>query len=152
MKYRTCNQSWDAPIRMSENTQNISGEASEYCPVCNRKASEASPIWEKSSVRVVEEFELAIPSWALSYIINSDASGLDDDEISQVDRYMAQFETEAKSVGGYIIIVASQDEPYFSKWPEFGLACNVVDCTLLIMDNKLDLIPSDGIEEERRKS
>lgn len=38
---------WDAPIELSTHTQNLSGEKSQYCPKCGRKAAFGSPVHPK---------------------------------------------------------------------------------------------------------
>ena len=39
---------------------------------------------------VAEYTKLKIPSYALSYLVNDDASGLEDKEIAAADQYMQQ--------------------------------------------------------------
>lgn len=50
--YRTyqcwdCKVSWEAVMVLSSNTQNVSGERSEYCPKCSRKFCEATAAYVK---------------------------------------------------------------------------------------------------------
>lgn len=73
--------------------------------------------------RVIER----IPSWALNYIINGESQGLTDDEKVLVHTFY-----ESYNKNGYKIqIVSPHDECYFSKYPAFGLPCEVVDCDVL---------------------
>lgn len=37
---------WDAPVALSEHTANLSGEASQYCPKCQKRASYSSEVFE----------------------------------------------------------------------------------------------------------
>ena len=51
MKYRThecwsCDLDIGLPVRMSKNTNNLSGEATEYCPKCGKPFDSASPWFE----------------------------------------------------------------------------------------------------------
>lgn len=39
-----CGNGWDAPVILSKETQNISGEASAFCPKCGKKACYGSPV------------------------------------------------------------------------------------------------------------
>ena len=70
-----------------------------------------------------ETYKYTFPAYALSYLINGDASGLTDKEIKDVDEfverenYIKHFDYDYEEHG----------EPYFSKYPEFGLACDCVD-------------------------
>ena len=70
----------------------------------------------------------AIPTWALCYIINGDASGLTDEEIRMVDEAMRKNNIEIVSPR------YNEDmctEPYFSHYPFFRLFLLVLRCTLL---------------------
>ena len=67
----------------------------------------------------------AIPTWALCYLFNSDATGLTDEEIALID----QWYTENKVMG---ITTATEQEgecfPYISHSPASGLPAEVVHC------------------------
>lgn len=39
-----CGKEWTRPVRLSEHTPNVSGEATEYCPECKVKWLSASPV------------------------------------------------------------------------------------------------------------
>lgn len=70
-----------------------------------------------------------IPTWALCYLINSDPSGMTDEEINEVD-------TWCKDNGISVVCTASdkegESEPYFTHYPAFGLPCDVIDCNVII--------------------
>ena len=70
-----------------------------------------------------ETYTYTFPTWGLSYLINGDSSALTEEEIKEVDAFV-----EKES---YIDIFnhdpEENGEPYFSKFPEFGLACDCVD-------------------------
>lgn len=63
-----------------------------------------------------------IPIWALCYIVNGDASGLTGEEISMIDDYMQYNNIE---------IINPREGEYFSYYPAFGAASEVVDCDVL---------------------
>lgn len=74
-----------------------------------------------------------VPVWALPYIINDDPTGLGDNEIEQVDEWMRAFP-------GPIVVWPKFDKegnfdspPYFEPCPAFGLACDVVDCNIILL-------------------
>ena len=70
----------------------------------------------------------AIPTWSLCYIINGDASGLTDEEISMVDEAIRKNNIEIVSPR------YNEDmctEPYFSHYPFFGLPTEVEDCDII---------------------
>lgn len=52
MKFRrhecwSCGRVWVSPVRLSRHTENVSGEAREYCPDCGKRADCSSPVFEK---------------------------------------------------------------------------------------------------------
>lgn len=69
-----------------------------------------------------------IPTWALCYLANSDASGLDAEDKKTVDEWV-----ERTRNGGRIDVCPPSDgEPYFTPYPAFGLACDVEDCDVVV--------------------
>ena len=73
-----------------------------------------------------------IPTWALCYIINGDASGLEDEDVKMVDDFCSQFPGAI-----YCPIRINDDgdfDVYFSRYPAFGLACDVVDTEIIIFE------------------
>lgn len=71
-----------------------------------------------------------IPTWALCYLINSDDSALDPEDKKTVDDWV-----EKTRNGGRIEVCRPRegsDEPYFTRHPAFGLACDVEDCDVIL--------------------
>jgi hypothetical protein len=66
------------------------------------------------------EYTYQIPSYALSYIYNGDDSGLEQDDIDNIDAFLAR----EHYIDTWDILDESE---YFCTTPEFGLPCNVVD-------------------------
>lgn len=81
----------------------------------------------------VEYTELRIPAWALSYLVNGDDSGISAEDKATVDAYMQQYIDEAQAVSGTVIVVPGPSEPSFTWHPEFGLACDCDDSTIVIL-------------------
>lgn len=79
--------------------------------------------------KMFEEYEVKIPVWALSYIVNGDSSALTDEDIAMVD------EALEREPGTWI---PGDGEAYFTSWPEFGLPCDVVDGVILVDDDDDD--------------
>jgi len=46
---------------------------------------------------------LRIPTWALSYIVNADSSGITEEDKNLVDKYLGVFEKAAENLGGDVI-------------------------------------------------
>ena len=65
-----------------------------------------------------------LPEYAICYLVNGDSSGLEDADVTAIDEWYASFDT------GHLSFHFLDDEgidPYFCAFPEFGLACDVVD-------------------------
>lgn len=68
-----------------------------------------------------------IPTYALPYLINGDAEGLNDVEISMIDEWLEK--------SGITDVVCPTDEtyqPYFTGYPAFGLPSEIVDCKCIL--------------------
>lgn len=83
----------------------------------------------------IVEYNVKIPDYALPYLINADSSGLNKEDIKNIDNYMQEFYNEADNYEGQVLIDLTNvdSEGYFTWNPAFGLACNVYDCTILIL-------------------
>ena len=73
-----------------------------------------------------------IPTWALCYIINGDATGLTDEEIVMVDSWVKD--------SGYEIITPCEDEKgeffnSFCSCPAFGAPCDCTECWCMVREN-----------------
>ena len=69
-----------------------------------------------------------IPIWALCHLINGDRTGLNESELAMIDKWYTDNKLQS-------ITTAPEDEgnthPYFSHFPAFGLASEVVDCIVM---------------------
>lgn len=81
---------------------------------------------------IAEYTDLQVPSYALSYLVNGDASGLEDEDKQNIDAWFKQFKDEAKAVNGHVIFNPDTDSIGFVHCPEFGLACDCATSTVLI--------------------
>lgn len=86
-------------------------------------------------MKVYAEYdELPIPTYALSYLVNGDSSGIEESDVKVIDAYMSDYYNEAKEVDGHVIFSCdTEGDTYFTWNPEFGLACEVEDCTIVIL-------------------
>jgi hypothetical protein len=87
-------------------------------------------------MKTIEDYEVRIPDYALSYLVNNDASGLEAGEQIMIDNFMQYFYDRAKELKGYVIFDTTEDEGSFVHFPAFGLACNAVKCVILICVNE----------------
>lgn len=70
-----------------------------------------------------------IPSWSLGYIINGDATGLNDNEIKMIDDLFQKQHIELVYPVGDNEKTGTQT--YFSSFPFFGLPAEVEDCLVI---------------------
>jgi hypothetical protein len=90
-------------------------------------------------MKTISEYtELAIPAYALPYLVNGDASGLESDDKRIIGEYMRQYYDEATRVNGSVVFSVDSDEngssdEYFTWYPEFGLASECEQCTILVL-------------------
>lgn len=77
-----------------------------------------------------------IPSWSLCYITYGDQTGLNDDDVQQVNDFYERYRKSGKEIQGiYPVHDESENfESYFSSSPAFGLASDVVDCDVVYID------------------
>lgn len=73
-------------------------------------------------MRSTEYYKESIPVWALCALINNDYSGLEDEDITLIDKWL--------ETSGYAYVCCPDDDEgvYFSGFPAFGLASDVIDC------------------------
>lgn len=68
-----------------------------------------------------------IPTYALPYLINGDAEGLNDIDMLNINEWL-----ENSGVKEVICPTDEEYSPYFTGYPAFGLATEVVDCTCVL--------------------
>ena len=61
-----------------------------------------------------------IPTYALCALINDDWTGLDDEDINNIKYW--------RTKNNIAVICPVNDEEFFTHYPAFGLACDVLDC------------------------
>ena len=66
-----------------------------------------------------------IPTYALPYMINGDATNLYDDEIEKIDNIFREYGIES------VIPKGEEHETYFSNSPMFGKPTEVMDCIVI---------------------
>lgn len=84
-------------------------------------------------MKTLESYKEEIPTYALSYIHNADASGLDYADIKAIDNFLQWYYDRAAELGGSVIIgYDNDDEGSFTHRPAFGLACDCIETEILI--------------------
>ena len=80
-----------------------------------------------------KSYEIKLPDYSVCYLLYDDQSGIDQEDIDNIDRFMEQFYNEAKELNGFVVVEPGDDEPSFTCYPEFGLACDCFDATISIL-------------------
>jgi len=79
---------------------------------------------KKNKIKMIE---VTIPSWALCAIVNGDDSGLSDEEIEQLDRFVESNKIQSVSLKN------DNDEGYFSRYNDINnLGDTVFDCVAIV--------------------
>lgn len=68
-----------------------------------------------------------IPTYALSALINGDYSGLEEEDIQNINEWQ-----ERSGIKEVICPTDEQYQPYFTDYPAFGKATDVVDCECVL--------------------
>jgi hypothetical protein len=74
------------------------------------------------------KFVEQIPCYALPMLVNADPSGLEDEDIKQIDDWCDKNRVQLVCP---IEDVEGDMQPYFVSKPAFGLASDVIDCIVL---------------------
>ncbi len=69
-----------------------------------------------------------IPTWALCYLINGDSTGLTDEDLAMIDKWYTDNKVQTVTTASE---VEGSTHPYFSHFPAFGHASEVVDCIVM---------------------
>lgn len=88
--------------------------------------------WDDLAKEIIEEYredreslhEL-IPTWAMGYLINGDATGLSDEDLKTVTYW--EYET-----GYSVVCPKDNEEPHFTTVPAFGKPCDCYLCEVII--------------------
>jgi hypothetical protein len=85
-----------------------------------------------------------IPAYALSYLVNGDASGLADGEQETIDAWFDECKANllASHPGARIdFVTEDNDSPGFVAYPAFGLACDCIRGAVVAMVSNEDSTP-----------
>lgn len=90
-------------------------------------------------MKIINTYEVSMPDYVLSYIVNADSSGITEEDKTACDEALQPFYDEAEKVDGHVEFCFDfdkQPDPYFTAHPLFGLACSCYDCKILILVNE----------------
>ena len=87
-------------------------------------------------MKTLAQYTVNFPTWALNALINSDSSGITEDE----DKIIEQWELDCldgRPERSFAMYDGWQNEASFCSNPEFGLACDCVELKVLICTNSI---------------
>jgi len=106
-------------------------------------------------MKIVNYCDANVPTWALSYLVNNDASGITEEDKKQVDGWRDKCidALRAETPGASFDFFYSDQEGSFTHRPAFGLAADAIDGAMVaLVDNDAPgesmQLPWEGGEEE----
>lgn len=95
-------------------------------------------------MKTIDYLEGRIPTYALSYLINADATGLEDEDRANVDRWHKECTEKLTSMypdADLLFVIRDDEGANFETRPVFGLACDCVDGAFLVLVSNDDKRP-----------
>lgn len=86
-------------------------------------------------MKIIDYVEDNIPEYALSYLVNGDASGIDDEDQANCDEWLKSITEKLQKQYpglGVDLVISDNDEGSFRPYPAFGLACNCVQGAVVV--------------------
>ena len=78
-------------------------------------------------------YKIDLPTYAITYLEYADCSGLTQNDIDIIDRFVQQFHDEAEKLNGHVVFDFVGEESSFTPYPEFGLACDTISTNVNIL-------------------
>jgi len=84
-------------------------------------------------MKTIAKTNVKIPTYALPLIFNADNTGINDEDMKNILDFANAMQKIANRLHCLYDITQIGEEEYFTRHPEFGSACNVMDCVVLFM-------------------
>lgn len=84
-------------------------------------------------MKTLAEYQEQVPNYALSYLINGDSSGIDDEDVRNADMWLDGYNQIADDLGGNVVLSVTDETNAFCRNPAFGLACDTTTVDVLIL-------------------
>lgn len=95
-------------------------------------------------MKIIDHISARVPAYALSYLINGDASGLEAEDVELIGAWLEECrENLLAAHPGATIDIVTRDgcEGSFTHYPAFGLACDCVDGAVVALVANEDPAP-----------
>ena len=111
-------------------------------------------------MKIIDYIEDSVPEYALSYLVNGDASGMEDADVAACDEWFKSCTDKLhRDYPGLAVdlLLSDNHEGSFTRSPAFGLACNCVDGAVVVWaENEHPLqriaLPWEEEEEEEEEN
>jgi hypothetical protein len=85
-------------------------------------------------MKIIDYIKDNCPCYALSYLVNGDASGLEEEDIKAIDAWEEECRKKLEDLypeASIIFDLQYSAEPSFTRHPAFGLACDTAPCAFI---------------------
>jgi hypothetical protein len=79
-----------------------------------------------------EKYEVQLPTYAICYLEYGETSGLEEEDIKNIDSWAKEYYDRAEELNGNVVFDYA-DDAGFNHFPDFGLACDTITCTVNIL-------------------
>ena len=87
-------------------------------------------------MKIIDYIEDNFPTYALCYVVNGDASGIDTEDQEACDAWSARLEAQLRrdypDAVDITLLFEDGDGDEFTPCPAFGLACGTVKCAYAV--------------------
>jgi hypothetical protein len=114
-------------------------------PVASKGDLELTRKTKDRKMKIVNHISAAVPTYALSYLVDGDASGIEQEDVSNIETWMAECRENllASHPGATVdLIIRDGAESSFTSFPAFGLACDCIPGAVVAMVSNEDLAPA----------
>ena len=95
-------------------------------------------------MKIVNHISAAVPTYALSYLVNGDSSGIEESDVSNIDAWLAECtENLLAAHPGATVELVTRDGAggSFTHYPAFGLACDCIPGAVVALVDNADPAP-----------
>ena len=96
-------------------------------------------------MKLIDYTEANFPTYALSYVVNSDSSGIEPRDVAACDEWlnsqMTRLRRDYPEAVDIFTCFEDGEGDEFTPYPAFGLACSTVRCALCIFVDNDDTRP-----------
>lgn len=96
-------------------------------------------------MKIIDYIEDNFPNYALSYVVNGDASGIEQEDVEACDEWIerltAKLRKDYPDAVAIELLFEDGEGNEFTRHPAFGLACGTTQCALAVFVENEDTRP-----------